>query len=76
MPRHGSAAPEYARLRAAYDAHARSQGIDLRIGRRTHRLFRDAGLTDIDVDRPFMFIRSGTAGARSFGTSSTMCATS
>jgi SAM-dependent methyltransferase len=43
-------APEYARLRAAYDAHARSRGIDLHIGRRTHRLFRDAGLTDIHVD--------------------------
>ena len=43
-------APEYARLRAAYDAHARSQGIDLHIGQRTHRLFREAGLTDIHVD--------------------------
>jgi SAM-dependent methyltransferase len=43
-------APEYARLRAAYGAHARSQGIDLHIGRRTHRLFREAGLTDVDVD--------------------------
>ena len=42
--------PEYARLRAAYDAHARSQGIDLHIGRRTHRLFREAGLTDMHVD--------------------------
>ena len=35
---------------AVYEAHARSQGIDLHIGRRTHRLFREAGLTDIDVD--------------------------
>jgi SAM-dependent methyltransferase len=43
-------APEYARLRAAYDANARSQGIDLHVGRRTHRLFREAGLTDIHVD--------------------------
>ena len=43
-------APEYARLRAVYEAHARSRGIDLHIGRRTHRLFRDAGLTDIHVD--------------------------
>jgi SAM-dependent methyltransferase len=42
--------PEYSRLRAAYEAYARSQGIDLRVGRRTHRLFRDAGLTDINVD--------------------------
>ena len=31
--------PEYTRLRAAYEAHARSQGIDLHIGRRTHRPF-------------------------------------
>jgi SAM-dependent methyltransferase len=43
-------APEYARLRAVYEAHAISQGIDLHIGRRTHRLFREAGLTDIHVD--------------------------
>jgi hypothetical protein len=43
-------APEYSRLRAAYDAHARSQGIDLTVGRRTHRLFRQAGLTDINVE--------------------------
>ena len=42
--------PEYARLLAAYHAHATSQGIDLFIGRRTHRLFREAGLTDIIVD--------------------------
>ncbi|MGC1347649.1 MAG: methyltransferase domain-containing protein [Methyloceanibacter sp.] len=42
--------PEYTRLRAAYEAHARSQGIDLDIGRRTHRLFREAGLIDIHVD--------------------------
>jgi SAM-dependent methyltransferase len=43
-------APEYSRLRAAYEAHARSQGIDLYVGRRTHRLFRAAGLTDVNVD--------------------------
>ena len=43
-------APEYSRLRAAYEAYAHSENIDLRIGRRTHRLFREAGLTDVDVD--------------------------
>ena len=42
--------PEFERLQAVYGAYARSQGIDLAIGRRTHRLFREAGLVDIDVD--------------------------
>ena len=42
--------PESERLRAAYSAYAASEGIDLAIGRRTHRLFREAGLVDIDVD--------------------------
>jgi SAM-dependent methyltransferase len=42
--------PEYSRLLAAYQAHAAFQGIDLFIGRRTHSLFREAGLTDIHVD--------------------------
>lgn len=41
---------EYDRLRSAYVENARSQGIDLFIGRRTHRLFREAGLKDIAVD--------------------------
>lgn len=41
---------EHDRLRRAYMENARSQGIDLFIGRRTHRLFREAGLTDIAVD--------------------------
>jgi hypothetical protein len=43
-------APEYSRLRAAYEAYAYSENIDLRIGHRTHRLFREAGLTDVEVD--------------------------
>jgi SAM-dependent methyltransferase len=43
-------APEYSRLRGAYEAYARSQGIDLSVGRRTRRLCREAGLTDVDVD--------------------------
>jgi SAM-dependent methyltransferase len=42
--------PAWGRLLEAYTAHARSQGIDLSIGRRTHRLFRDAGVVDIEVD--------------------------
>jgi SAM-dependent methyltransferase len=41
---------EYARLRKAYNENAGSQGIDLFIGRRTHRLFREAGVTDLEVD--------------------------
>jgi SAM-dependent methyltransferase len=43
-------APEYSRLRIAYEAYARSEEIDLGIGRRTHRLFREAELTDVEVD--------------------------
>jgi len=42
--------PEFDRLQAAYAAYARSKEIDLAIGRRTHRLFREAGVVDIDVD--------------------------
>ena len=41
---------EFERLRRAYFENARSQGIDLFVGRRTHRLFRDAGVTNIAVD--------------------------
>ncbi|GLS32708.1 Methyltransferase domain-containing protein [Mesorhizobium albiziae] len=42
--------PEWARLLEAYIAYSSAQGIDLFIGRRTHRLFRDAGVEDIQVD--------------------------
>jgi SAM-dependent methyltransferase len=42
--------PAWTRLLGAYTAHASAQGIDLCVGRRTHRLFRDAGVTDIAVD--------------------------
>ena len=41
---------EFERLRRVYFENARSQSIDLFVGRRTHRLFRDAGVTDIAVD--------------------------
>jgi SAM-dependent methyltransferase len=42
--------PEADRLFAVYRALAESQSIDLFVGRRTHRMFREAGLMDIDVD--------------------------
>jgi len=47
---HDPPSAELERLRRAYFENARSQGIDLFIGRRTHRLFREAGLIDIAVD--------------------------
>jgi len=40
----------HARLRSAYAENARRQGIDLFVGRRTHRMFRDVGIVDISVD--------------------------
>lgn len=42
--------PALDRLMDAYRAYARAQGIDLSIGRHTHRLFREAGVVDIVVD--------------------------
>ncbi|WP_080586162.1 methyltransferase domain-containing protein [Bradyrhizobium elkanii] len=42
--------PAWARLLDAYAAYARAQGIDLSVGRHLHRLFRDAGVVDIQVD--------------------------
>jgi hypothetical protein len=57
-------APEYSRLRAAYEAHACSQGIDLYVGRRTHHMFREAGLTDVNVDAIVHVCPVATAGAR------------
>lgn len=42
--------PEWTRLLDAYKAYSDAQGIDLCIGRRTHRLFRAAGVVDIHVD--------------------------
>ena len=41
--------PAWDRLFYIYQAYARSQGVDLFVGRRTHRLLRDAGLEDIQV---------------------------
>ena len=42
--------PAWSRLLDAYAAYARAQGIDLSVGRHLHRLFRDAGVVDIQVD--------------------------
>jgi len=42
--------PAWTRLLDAFKAYSAAQGIDLNVGRRTHRLFREAGLTDIQVD--------------------------
>ena len=42
--------PEWTRLIDAYTAYSAAQGIDLFVGRRTHRLFRAAGVVDIRVD--------------------------
>jgi SAM-dependent methyltransferase len=42
--------PAWTRLLDTYAAYARAQGIDLSVGRHLHRLFRDAGVVDIQVD--------------------------
>jgi len=42
--------PALTRLLDAYKAYSAAQGVDLFVGRRTHRLFRDAGVVDIHVD--------------------------
>jgi hypothetical protein len=42
--------PAWTSLLDAYKAYSAAQGIDLCVGRRTHRLFRDAGVADIRVD--------------------------
>jgi len=42
--------PAWARLFKAFSDFSSAQGIDLNIGAKTHRLFRDAGLADIAVD--------------------------
>ena len=69
--------PAWTRLLDAYTAYSAAQGIDLFVGRRTHRLFRDAGVADIRVDAVVHVYPPGhMTGARSCGTSSTMCVTS
>ncbi len=44
------ALPAWTRLLDAYSAFAKAQGIDLSVGRRLHRLFRDVGVMSIVVD--------------------------
>lgn len=41
--------PAWTRLLDAYSTYSAAQGIDLFVGRRTHRMFRDAGVVDISV---------------------------
>ena len=41
----------WARLFEIYEAYSRANGIDLFIGRKTYRMFRDAGIVDIQVNR-------------------------
>lgn len=42
--------PAWDRLLAAHAARAEALGIDLHVGRRTHRMFAEAGVTDIQTD--------------------------
>lgn len=42
--------PAWTRLLDAYTAYSESKGVDLFVGRRTQRLFREAGVSDMRVD--------------------------
>jgi ubiquinone/menaquinone biosynthesis C-methylase UbiE len=42
--------PAWDRLVEIYLAYSRAKGVDLFVGRRTHRLLRDAGLVDVQVN--------------------------
>lgn len=42
--------PAWTHLLDAYTSYTRTQGIDIFVGRRIHRLFREAGVEDIRVD--------------------------
>jgi ubiquinone/menaquinone biosynthesis C-methylase UbiE len=42
--------PAWTRLFEVYEAYSRANGIDLFVGRRTHRMLRDAGIVDIQVN--------------------------
>lgn len=42
--------PEWTRLLDAFIAYSVAQGIDPFVGRKTHRMFREAGVVDISVD--------------------------
>lgn len=41
--------PAWDRLLVVFEAYARSNGIDLFVGRKTHQMFRDAGLISVEV---------------------------
>jgi ubiquinone/menaquinone biosynthesis C-methylase UbiE len=42
--------PAWDRLFEVYDSYSRAHGIDLFVGRRTHRMFHDAGIVDLQVN--------------------------
>src|SRR5712692_6490156 len=42
--------PAWDRLSEVFDAYSRNNGIDLYVGRKTHQMFRAAGLIDIQVN--------------------------
>ena len=42
--------PAWSRLFELFEGYSRASGIDLFVGRRTHRMLRDAGLVDIHVN--------------------------
>jgi SAM-dependent methyltransferase len=42
--------PSWDRLLEVFEAYSRNNGIDLFVGRKTHRMFRAAGLIDIQVN--------------------------
>ena len=54
--------PEWTCLLEAYKAYSAAQGIDLCVGRRTHRLFRAAGVVDIHVDAIVRVYPAGDQG--------------
>ncbi|ADO71702.1 methyltransferase domain-containing protein [Stigmatella aurantiaca] len=47
--------PAWDRLFELFQAHSRDHGVDLFVGSRSHRLLREAGLTDIQV-RPIVYV--------------------
>jgi hypothetical protein len=45
-----SPSPAWDRLFEAFEAYSRANGIDLVVGRKTHRMLRSAGITDVRVN--------------------------
>jgi len=54
--------PEWTRLLDAYRTYSAAQGIDLCSGRRTHRLFRAAGVVELHVDAIVNVYQAGDPG--------------